>query len=94
MLHSRFVSFLLRVAHDKSMRERGADIPAQASEVLLLQQVDQLAAQIVKSKDDTNEAQGTAKMAHPSMFRSVRIAQRAFPMTFGGTPVQGPGINF
>ena len=75
------------------MRERGVDIPVQDSHVLLLEQIDQLAAQIVKSKDDVSEAQGTAKMAHPSMYRSVRALQR-MAATGPVQNLQKGGLNF
>jgi hypothetical protein len=47
----RFVSFLLRLAHDKSV-----DLPSDAAESLLMRQVEQLANQIIKTKDDTTLA--------------------------------------
>ncbi|THG94232.1 hypothetical protein EW026_g7195 [Hermanssonia centrifuga] len=44
ILKELFVSFLLRVAHDKALRNKGAEVPLEPAHVLLLKQVDQLAA--------------------------------------------------
>ena len=51
----RFVSFLLRVAHDKSLRKTGAEISSEAPEILLMHQVDELAKQILKTQEETPE---------------------------------------
>ncbi|GJF00414.1 AAA family ATPase [Phanerochaete sordida] len=60
ILKELFVSFLLRMAHDKSLRRSGVDVPSEAVESVLVKQVDQLAAQIVKAKNESAES-GVAK---------------------------------
>ncbi len=94
MMYCRFVSFLLRVAHDKALRNKGAEVPLEPAHVLLLKQVDQLAAQIIKSKDDVAEAKQPG-VAHPSVYRSVRAVPAMFqtPVSMGGMSVH-PGTNF
>ena len=63
---------MLRVAHDKALRKSEADASTQSFEDQLLAQVEQLAAQIMKSKDDAKEDKSGA--AHPSMFRGTMRA--------------------
>ena len=53
-IHHRFVSFLLRVAHDKSLRQSGFDTPSESAEAMLMTQVVQLAAQIIKIKEEVS----------------------------------------
>ena len=77
----RFVSFLLRIAHDKALHRSDTAATTQTFEDQLLAQVDQLAAQIIKSKDDIKA--DTSGAAHPSMFRgavAIRGTRRAMPM--------------
>lgn len=51
------------MAHDKSLRQTGVDVSSEPVESVLLMQVDQLAAQIIKTKDETlEEAKGPASM--------------------------------
>lgn len=77
---NRFVSFLLRIAHDKSLRQGGADVPVERPDALLLKQIEQLAAQILKSKDDVAETKQPG-VAHPSMFRAtMRASMAGVPM--------------
>ncbi|EKM51043.1 uncharacterized protein PHACADRAFT_262991, partial [Phanerochaete carnosa HHB-10118-sp] len=57
-LKELFVSFLLRLAHDKSLRQTGMDVSSEPVESVLLKQVDQLAAQITKG-ETPEEAKGS-----------------------------------
>ncbi|KAJ3556466.1 hypothetical protein NM688_g2015 [Phlebia brevispora] len=91
-LKELFVSFLLRVAHDKALRQKGAGLPREPSDVLLLKQVEQLAAQIIKSKDDYNN-QDKQRSAHPTMFRTAVLAQRGVAGHVEPSLIHA-GINF
>ena len=54
----RFVSFLLRLAHDKSLQRTGASTILGPVELLLMKQVNQLAAQISKTNATNSESDG------------------------------------
>ncbi|KAF7792156.1 hypothetical protein EIP86_003186 [Pleurotus ostreatoroseus] len=93
-LKELFVSFLLRVAHDKALRQKGADLPVESPDALLLKQVDQLAAQIIKSRDDVAETKQPG-VAHPSMFRgAMRATMAGFGHPTRATSVIHGGTNF
>ncbi|GJE96040.1 ATP-binding protein [Phanerochaete sordida] len=86
-LKELFVSFLLRMAHDASLRETGAEVPENESvEALLLTQVDQLANQIIKTKEDD-------AAAPPKSARDGGVMYgRAVPMMhMGGVPIVPAG---
>lgn len=59
----RFVSFLLRVAHDKSQGRVGAGVPSESVEGLLMKQVEQLADQIMKTKGEDAEEEDASEEA-------------------------------
>ena len=84
------MSFLLRVAHDKSLRKSGVDVPYEAPETLLMKQVEQLANQIIKTKEDTfsvARGEGGAASAMPTRF------VRAMPAE-SRSAFAHPGVNF
>ena len=88
------MSFLLRIAHDKALRQKGADLPIESPDALLLKQVDQLAAQIIKSRDDVAETKQPG-VAHPSMFRgAMRATMAGFGHPTRATSVIHGGTNF
>ncbi|EKM51030.1 uncharacterized protein PHACADRAFT_187641 [Phanerochaete carnosa HHB-10118-sp] len=92
-LKELFVSFLLRMAHDSSLRQTGAEVPEEESiEALLMKQVDQLAKQIIKTKEDAAASPPNAAAASvgPRFIRSVQMGQ------LGGAPVvpAGGGVAF
>ena len=87
------MSFLLRVAHDKALRQKGADVPVESPDSLLLKQVDQLAAQIIKSRDDV-AATKQPNTAHPSMFQGVTHAVPMFMQSAVPAEVIHQGTNF
>ena len=94
-IHHRFVSFLLRVAHDKSLRQSGVDTPSEPAEALLMTQVEQLAAQIIKIKeeDSAEESKGGARAGGivNGPVRMMRASQSAAAMR---AEISHPGVNF
>lgn len=85
----RFVSFLLRLAHDKSLRQTGADVPEESVEVLLMKQVDQLANQIIKTKEEPAATPSGAASTGPRFMRAVQMHMGDVPVL----PASG-GVNF
>lgn len=84
----RFVSFLLRLAHDKSLRQTGVDVPVEPVEVLLMKQVEQLANQIIKTKDYAPDPANAARGQPVTRFMQARA------MGVNEGPVVYTGVNF
>lgn len=84
-LKELFVSFLLRLAHDASLRETGAEVADEdTAETLLMKQVDQLADQIIKTKEEAPAAGNSASEA----FRApMRMRAGMFSMQMGGQAI-------
>lgn len=87
MMQYRFVSFLLRMAHDSSLRQTGAEVPKEESvEALLMKQVDQLANQIIKTKEEAVASPQNASAASftPRFMRAVQMGHAPVVPAGGG----------
>jgi len=75
-LKELFISFMLRIAHDESLRSTGVEVPREPSESTLLKQVEQLAKQIihVEREDESPASSGTTG---PRSLRTMQATMRA-----------------
>ena len=86
-----FVSFLLRIAHDKTLRDHGANVPSNPPEDLIVEQIEALAAQIVKTSENTSNAKAESAMGG-AMMQANRFQRLAMMAEMRG--VTHGGVNF
>ena len=92
---TRFVSFLLRMAHDKSLRQRkdGEYTGTESVETVLLRQVDQLAAQIIQVTREDEQTGASGERSAPQNGGRFRRTMQGRLRDQSKTLVQS-GVNF
>ena len=78
------------MAHDKALGQTGIDTPSESAEAMLVKQIELLAAQIIKIREETS-SEGT-KASASAINAPMRVV-RAMPTNAADT-FSHPGVNF